>query len=59
MELGELPEVECYPQMLNQVFLNLLVNAGQAIEGAGTIEVSQPARRRHRARFDLPTAAAA
>ena len=39
MELGELPEVECYPQMLNQVFLNLLVNAGQAIEGAGTIEV--------------------
>ena len=39
MDLGELPEVECYPQMLNQVFLNLLVNAGQAIEGAGTIAV--------------------
>ena len=36
-ELGELPEVECYPQMLNQVFLNLLVNAGQAIEGEGRI----------------------
>jgi signal transduction histidine kinase len=36
-DLGDLPEVECYPQMLNQVFLNLLVNAGQAIEGEGRI----------------------
>jgi two-component system, NtrC family, sensor kinase len=38
-DFGELPEVECYPQMLNQVFLNLLVNAGQAIEGEGRITV--------------------
>jgi signal transduction histidine kinase len=38
-DLGELPEVECFPQMLNQVFLNLLVNAGQAIEGEGKITV--------------------
>jgi two-component system, NtrC family, sensor kinase len=38
-DLGELPEVECYPQMLNQVFLNLLVNAGQAIEGQGRIVI--------------------
>jgi len=38
-ELGELAEVECYPQLLNQVFLNLLVNAGQAIEGEGKITV--------------------
>jgi len=38
-DFGELPEVECYPQMLNQVFLNLLVNAGQAIEGEGTVTV--------------------
>lgn len=38
-DLGELPEVECFPQMLNQVFLNMLVNAGQAIEGEGTIRV--------------------
>ena len=36
---GELPEVECYPQMLSQVFLNLLINAGQAIEGEGVIVV--------------------
>jgi signal transduction histidine kinase len=38
-DLGDLPEVECYPQMLNQVFVNLLVNAGQAIEGEGRIAV--------------------
>ncbi|HLH16309.1 MAG TPA: HAMP domain-containing sensor histidine kinase [Bryobacteraceae bacterium] len=39
-ELGELPEVECYPQLLAQVLLNLLVNAGQAIEGEGVIRVT-------------------
>jgi signal transduction histidine kinase len=39
-DFGELPEVECYPQMLNQVFLNLLVNAGQAIDGEGKITVT-------------------
>jgi two-component system NtrC family sensor kinase len=38
-EFAELPEVECFPQMLGQVFLNLLVNAAQAIEGQGTITV--------------------
>jgi two-component system NtrC family sensor kinase len=38
-DFADLPEVECYPQMLSQVFLNLLVNAGQAIEGQGTITV--------------------
>jgi len=38
-DFGELPEVECYPHMLNQVFLNLLINAGQAIEGEGKITI--------------------
>lgn len=38
-DFGEIPEIDCYPQMLNQVFLNLLVNAGHAIEGEGTITV--------------------
>ncbi len=38
-DFTELPEVECYPQMLNQVFLNLLVNASQAIDGEGHITV--------------------
>lgn len=37
---ADLPPVECYPQKLNQVLLNILVNAGQAIEGEGTVTVS-------------------
>jgi len=36
----DLPEIECYPGLLNQVFLNLVVNAAQAIPGDGTITVS-------------------
>lgn len=36
---GDLPEIECHPQLLDQVFLNLLVNAAQAIEGEGTVTV--------------------
>jgi signal transduction histidine kinase len=37
---GNLPEVECRPSRLGQVFLNLLVNAGQSIEEDGVITVS-------------------
>jgi signal transduction histidine kinase len=36
-DYGQLPLVLCYPNQLNQVFLNLLVNAAQAIEGQGEI----------------------
>ncbi|MDD2272858.1 MAG: response regulator [Desulfuromonadaceae bacterium] len=38
-EYGELPQLRCYPQQLNQVFMNLLVNAAQAIEAHGEITV--------------------
>lgn len=31
-DYGELPEVNCYPNQLNQVFMNLIVNAIDAIE---------------------------
>jgi len=31
-EYGDIPKVECFPGKLNQVFMNLLVNAIQAIE---------------------------
>ena len=37
---GDLPQVQCLPSRLNQVFLNLLVNAGHAIAANGTITVS-------------------
>ena len=36
-EYGVIPEVECLSSQLNQVFMNLLVNAAHAIEGRGTI----------------------
>jgi len=36
-EFGELPKVRCIPAQINQVFMNLLVNAAQAIENSGTI----------------------
>jgi len=39
-EYGDLPEIECYPQQLNQVFMNLLVNAAQAIEEKGQIRIN-------------------
>jgi len=35
-----LPPLECEPQRLKQLFLNLLVNAGQAVEPGGHIRVS-------------------
>lgn len=38
-DFGELPEIECHPHSLSQVFLNLLVNACQAIDGEGKITV--------------------
>jgi PAS domain S-box-containing protein len=36
-KLAPLPRVCCVPAQINQVFLNLLVNAAQAIDGQGTI----------------------
>ena len=39
-EYGELPKLDCFPNQLNQVWMNLLVNAGQAIAQNGTITVS-------------------
>jgi signal transduction histidine kinase len=38
-EYGGLPLVDCHANQLNQVFLNLLVNAAQAIEGRGEITI--------------------
>lgn len=39
-DYGTLPFTSCYPQQLNQVFMNLLVNAAQAIEKQGEITIS-------------------
>ena len=37
---AELPLIECLPSELNQVFLNILMNAGQAIADRGIVTVS-------------------
>lgn len=38
-EYGNIPPIECVPSQLNQVFMNLLVNAAHAIEERGRIVV--------------------
>ena len=39
-EYADLPMLECYPGQLNQVFMNILSNAIDAIEGQGTITIT-------------------
>ena len=39
-EYGNIPPVDCFPGLLNQVFLNLLVNAVQSIPDKGSITLS-------------------
>ena len=36
---GKIPPVKCYPNMLNQVFMNILVNAAHAIKNKGIITI--------------------
>lgn len=38
--LEPLPQVQCHPGQMNQVFMNLIVNAAQAIPERGTIRLS-------------------
>jgi signal transduction histidine kinase len=37
---GNIPEIICYPGQLNQVFLNLLINASHAIKDKGEITIT-------------------
>jgi signal transduction histidine kinase len=38
-EYGDIPDLLVYPNQLNQVFMNLIVNAIDAIEGRGTVAI--------------------
>ncbi|MBK8202189.1 MAG: two-component sensor histidine kinase [Bdellovibrionales bacterium] len=38
-KFGKIPHIICYPSHLNQVFMNILSNAAQAIEGEGEIYI--------------------
>ena len=42
-KFSDLPYVECYPRQINQVLMNILVNAAQAIEKKGIIDISTKA----------------
>jgi len=37
---GKIPMIKCYPNLLNQVFTNILINACQAIKDKGTITIT-------------------
>jgi signal transduction histidine kinase len=37
---GEIPEIQCSPSQINQVFLNIITNAAQAIETHGEIAIT-------------------
>jgi len=39
-DYGDVPPVECHANQINQIFMNLLVNAAQAIEGRGRITIT-------------------
>ena len=38
-DYGDLPRIRCYAGQLNQVFMNLLMNACDAVDGRGTITI--------------------
>ena len=38
-DFGEIPRVRCYPAQLNQVFMNLVMNACDAMDGKGLMKI--------------------
>ncbi len=46
-EYGKIPEFACYPSQLNQVFINILKNASQAIDNSGTISIKTFKKNNH------------
>ena len=46
-DYGDIPQVECVPSQINQVVMNLLVNAAQAIKDSGEIYIRTRAENDH------------
>ncbi len=46
-ELGQIPAVDCVPAQINQVFMNLLLNAAQAIHDKGKIFIRSGLENNH------------
>lgn len=40
---GDIPEIRCFPNQLNQVFMNLFINAAHAIDEKGAITITTTA----------------
>ncbi len=55
-DYGELPLVECYPGQLNQVFMNILANAIDALEDAGEQHTHQD-NQEHSSQITIRTSA--
>ena len=46
--LGEVPLIHCSPSRINQIFINLVTNAAQAMDGQGVLKIStQHLRKQH------------
>ena len=43
-ELGDVPKVKCMPSQINQVFLNMITNAAQAMGDSGTLTIRSIAK---------------
>lgn len=43
-ELGDVPKVKCMPSQINQVFLNMITNASQAMDDDGTLTIRSVAK---------------
>jgi two-component system, NtrC family, sensor kinase len=46
-QFGDIPDIYCYAAELNQVYLVLLENAFEAIDGSGTVEIRSGLREDH------------